>query len=84
MSEVESKHFNYPILITGGAGFLGSHMVALCLEKTSSNEHSNTNFLIFNGDLYEAMIAAGSNYQLHKSFAKNHQGVYIFKRKSID
>lgn len=33
MSEVESKHFNYPILITGGAGFLGSHMVALCLEK---------------------------------------------------
>lgn len=33
MSEVESKHFNFPILITGGAGFLGSHMVALCLEK---------------------------------------------------
>jgi len=33
MSEVDSKPFNYPILITGGAGFLGSHMVALCLEK---------------------------------------------------
>jgi UDP-glucose 4-epimerase len=33
MSEVESKIFNHPILITGGAGFLGSHMVALCLEK---------------------------------------------------
>jgi len=33
MSEVESKFFNQPILITGGAGFLGSHMVALCLEK---------------------------------------------------
>ena len=33
MSEVESKKFNHPILITGGAGFLGSHMVALCLEK---------------------------------------------------
>lgn len=33
MSEIESKHFNHPILITGGAGFLGSHMVALCLEK---------------------------------------------------
>jgi UDP-glucose 4-epimerase len=25
--------FKYPILITGGAGFLGSHMIALCLEK---------------------------------------------------
>ena len=33
MSEVKSKQFNHPILITGGAGFLGSHMVALCLEK---------------------------------------------------
>jgi len=33
MREVESKQFSHPILITGGAGFLGSHMVALCLEK---------------------------------------------------
>ena len=33
MSEIESKQFSHPILITGGAGFLGSHMVALCLEK---------------------------------------------------
>ena len=33
MCEVDSKPFSYPILITGGAGFLGSHMVALCLEK---------------------------------------------------
>lgn len=33
MSEIKSKHFKHPILITGGAGFLGSHMVALCLEK---------------------------------------------------
>ena len=33
MREVVSKIFNHPILITGGAGFLGSHMAALCLEK---------------------------------------------------
>jgi UDP-glucose 4-epimerase len=33
MSSIDSKSFNHPILITGGAGFLGSHMVAFCLEK---------------------------------------------------
>jgi UDP-glucose 4-epimerase len=33
MGEVKPKQFSYPILITGGAGFLGSHMVAFCLEK---------------------------------------------------
>lgn len=25
--------FTYPLLITGGAGYLGSHMAAMCLEK---------------------------------------------------
>ena len=44
MSEVDSKLFNHPILITGGAGFLGS------------------------------------DYQLEKSFLKNNQGIFIFKK----
>jgi len=29
----DAKTFTNPILITGGAGFLGSHMTSLCLEK---------------------------------------------------
>jgi len=28
-----TNSFPHPILITGGAGFLGSHMAAFCLEK---------------------------------------------------
>jgi len=33
MSVLNLKNKKKPILITGGAGFLGSHMVALCLER---------------------------------------------------
>lgn len=33
MTSRDSLGFENPILITGGAGFLGSHMAALCLEK---------------------------------------------------
>ena len=29
----DANTFPHPILITGGAGFLGSHMAAFCLEK---------------------------------------------------
>jgi UDP-glucose 4-epimerase len=29
----DAKTLSYPLLITGGAGFLGSHMAALCLER---------------------------------------------------
>ncbi len=102
MSTVESKQFNHPILITGGAGFLGSHMVAFCLEKQTdvvvidnlSNsgltireliealnpELHDTQFVIYQGNQSEADKISESDYQLDKSFLKNNQGIFIFKK----
>ena len=105
--------FPYPILITGGAGFLGSHMAALCLEKhtdvvvidnLSNSDLSNLQKLesyfqvtipfyeidirdqnklkqFFKDHQFSAVIHfAGSDYQLEKSFLKNYQGIFIFKK----
>ena len=40
----------------------------------------NTQFVIYQGNQSEADTILGSNYQLEKSFLKNNQGVFIFKK----
>lgn len=66
------------LLITGGAGYLGSHMAANCLEKSIE-------FVVIdnlsNSDLSNLQALES---HLEKSFAKNQQGVYILKREISD
>ena len=101
MSEIKPKQINHPILITGGAGFLGSHMVATIdsvkligaervgyysgltmkeLIEALNPELHDTQFVIYQGNQSESDKILGSDYQLEKSFLKNNQGIFIFKK----
>ena len=50
----------------------------------SADPAINSDLIIFKGSDKEAMTATGANYQLEKSFIKNQQGVYLFKRKDSE
>lgn len=78
-----SKLFNHPILITGGAGYLGSHMTAFCLENNINvvllDNLSNSDLtnlkkleLFFNSKLTFFKIDI-TNYKDLKFFFKEHQ-----------
>lgn len=75
--------FPYPILITGGAGFLGSHMVAFCLENKvdivvidnlSNSDLSNLKILESHFNLKIPFFNIDIRHQDKlKQFFKNHQ-----------
>jgi nucleoside-diphosphate-sugar epimerase len=85
MSEVESKHFNHPTLITGGAGFLWSHMITPCLEKQVDvvviDNSSNSDLMmkefmeVFNPELHDTqfVIYQGNQSEADKILGSDYQ-----------
>ena len=79
MRGVVSKHLNQPILITGGAGYYSGLTMKELMEARNPELH-DTQFVIYQGNQSEADKILGSDYQLEKSFLKNNQGIFIFKK----
>jgi len=50
------------------------------LIEALNPELHNTQFVIFQGNPSRADKILGSDYQLEKSFLKNNQGIFIFKK----
>ena len=50
------------------------------LMEALNPELKNTQYVIYQGNQPEADTILGSDYQLEKSFLKNNQGIFIFKK----
>ena len=50
------------------------------LIEALNPELKNTQYVIYQGNQSEADKILGSDYQLEKSFQKNNQGIFIFKK----
>ena len=74
------------ILITGGAGFIGSHLVRLMVNKYPNYEIVNLDTLTYAGNLENLKdIENASNYRFVKGDITNHCFVdELFKKESFD
>ena len=50
------------------------------LIEALNQKLQDTQFVIYQGKQSEADAILGSDYQLEKSFLKNNQGIFIFKK----
>lgn len=74
------------ILITGGAGFIGSHVVRLFVNKYPEYQIINIDVLTYAGNLENlADIDSASNYHFEKADITNKEEISkIFQKYSID
>lgn len=80
------KKFEHNILITGGAGFIGSHVVRLFVNKYPRYRIVNLDKLTYAGNLANLRDVEGAeNYQFVKEDICNFEAVLeIFKKYEID
>jgi hypothetical protein len=64
-------------------GYYGGMSIPDLMGATQP-EQDNTQLVILNGREDEVMKILEKGYQLEKSFTKNQQGIYIFKRSTSD
>ena len=73
------------ILVTGGAGFIGSHVVRLLVNKYSDYQIINLDKLTYAGNLENLVDAEStSNYSFEKADIVDYDAIYnVFEKYDI-
>jgi dTDP-glucose 4,6-dehydratase len=73
------------ILVTGGAGFIGSHVVRLLVNKYSGYQIINLDKLTYAGNLENLVdVESASNYSFEKADIVDYDAIYkVFEKYDI-